>query len=417
MERLLAQRDRRLWAVVILGFTALAIAFSARAALSLVLPVWERDIGWSRSFVSGTGAAALIVMAGVAPFAGSLVDRRGPRTVLVLGLGMIAAGCALVAAAEARWWFVLAYAGVSAIGFGMVATHVVATCIARLTVEARGLATGVATAGATAGQFAVVPALAALLETMSWRWSFAALGLAAAALVPLVLLSLKSAVLDGQERPGDRAGTGGAGKDIRYLLGQPVFHLLFWSFLLCGYTTTGVIETHLMPYAAFCGFPPVPGATAYGILSAANLGGMVLAGWLTDRVNRPVLLATIYVVRGLAFLLLMSVESDYERLVLFAVIFGVVDYATVPVTASLAASHLGTRVMGLAMGLISAGHAVGGAAGAFAGGYVFELSGAYDALWWSSLAAAIAAGLCALLIRSVPPGGGAAKLRDAAFTR
>ncbi|NIR29176.1 MAG: MFS transporter [Gammaproteobacteria bacterium] len=47
------------------------------------------------------------------------------------------------------------------------------------------------------------------------------------------------------------------------LLRSRVFQLLFCSFTICGYTTSGVIETHLLPYTSYCGIPPVPGATAY----------------------------------------------------------------------------------------------------------------------------------------------------------
>ncbi len=104
---------------------------------------------------------------------------------------------------------------------------------------------------------------------------------------------------------------------------QPAFHLLFWSFLICGFTTTGVIETHLLPFASFCGFPPIPSATAYGLLSLVNLVGMIVAGWLTDRVNRPMLLATIYGLRALTFVLLGSLPgTSIEMLFLFAVLFG-----------------------------------------------------------------------------------------------
>ena len=137
--------------------------------------------------------------------------------------------------------------------------------------------------------------------------------------------------------------------------------MLFWSFLICGFTTTGVIETHLLPFASWCGFAPVPSATAYSFLSAVNLVGMIVAGWLTDRMNRPLLLASIYLIRGMTFLFLANLPgTSIETLFVFAALFGAVDYSTVPVTASLVASHVGVRVMGLAMGLIAAGHAVGG---------------------------------------------------------
>lgn len=73
-----------------------------------------------------------------------------------------------------------------------------------------------------------------------------------------------------------------------------------------GFTTTGVIETHLLPFASFCDFPPLPSATAYGLPSLINLVGMIAAGLLADRVNRPALLVAIY---GLSVLTFITLES------------------------------------------------------------------------------------------------------------
>ena len=104
----------------------------------------------------------------------------------------------------------------------------------------------------------------------------------------------------------------------------------------------------------------------------------------------------------MTFIILMNVGADYEMLVVFAVLFGAVDYATVPVTASLVASHLGLRVMGLSMGLISAGHSIGAAGGAVMGGYLFDLTMQYDLVWLSSLALAVGAGVMLFLLRDQP---------------
>ena len=178
-----------------------------------------------------------------------------------------------------------------------------------------------------------------------------------------------------------------------------MFHALFWSFSICGFTTTGVIETHLIPYTVACGFPPLQGATAYGVLAAFNMMGMVGAGYLSDRVNRPLLLGVIYIGRALSFLLLMRITDDLPMLMIFAVAFGVFDFSTFPITASLAASHLGLRIMGLAMGLISAGHAVGAALGAFLGGWLYDAFAKYDFVWSASVATALVAGVLAFTIR------------------
>jgi MFS family permease len=192
--------------------------------------------------------------------------------------------------------------------------------------------------------------------------------------------------------------------DFGRIIRSPAFHVLFWSYLICGFTTTGVIETHLLPYAAWCGFPPIQSAAAYGLLSLVNFGGMIFAGWLTDRVHRPMLLGVIYLLRALTFIVLGALPgTSVEMLFAFAVLFGVVDYATIPVTASLVASHVGIKVMGLAMGMISAGHSVGGALGAYLGGFVFDSTGDYATLWLMSVWLAAGAGLMAFLLKAQPP--------------
>src|SRR5258708_33179295 len=58
------------WGIVVLGFMTLALAFTVRGSLSLAMPVWQSEFGWSRGFISGIAAVALLVMAVVAPFAG-----------------------------------------------------------------------------------------------------------------------------------------------------------------------------------------------------------------------------------------------------------------------------------------------------------------------------------------------------------
>lgn len=387
------------WLIVAFGFTALALAFSTRAALGLIMPVWQSELGWSSSFISSAGAAALIVMAIVAPFAGRLVDRKTPQFVMSLGLVCIGIGSAIVAAASNKIVFIIGYSGFCAVGFGIVATHVVSTAVVRVFDKNQGLATGIATSGATGGQFLVVPLIAVLLVYGSWRWSFAVLSVSALLMVPLILWLMGRANTKDNVTDSTIPDRSSITEDLEFVLSKPTFHILFWSYLICGFTTTGVIETHFLPFASHHGFPPISSAAAYGVLSAVNLFGMILAGWLSDRVNRQILLASIYLLRALTFILLTNVPgAGLESLFLFSVLFGVVDYSTIPVTVSLVASHVGRRVMGLAMGLIAAGHAVGGALGSFLGGYLFDAIGNYEMLWTASLWLAVGAGAMVLLI-------------------
>lgn len=388
----------RPWLLVALSFVALAFAYSTRAGFSLVMPILEEEFGWTRSFTSSIVAVALIITGLMAPLGGRLVDRQGARAVVLIGLALLSAGCFLSALTANPWAFTISFGGIAAVGFGLVAIHVISAAVEQEFDSNQGLATGIATSGSTAGQLVVVPLLALLLAAYDWRTGFVALGLGSLVLMLGVLRWFPRGV-------GARQSAGpatGFADDILKIVRIPAFQVLFWSFFLCGYTTSGVIETHFLPYAAYCGFGPIPSATAFGLLSAINLAGMIFVGWLTDRMNRPLLLGSIYVIRGFSFILLGAVGADIELLFLFAIIFGLVDYSTTPVTASLIASHIGIRVMGVAFGLITAGHQIGGAMGAYAGGILFDLFRDYSWVWWSSIGLSILAGLLVYLLRERP---------------
>jgi MFS family permease len=247
-----------------------------------------------------------------------------------------------------------------------------------------------------------MPALAFMLAAFDWRWAYLGLAATCFVLIPLVWTASRPAPAGSATVGiGGRLGSGlePLGVRLRQLAGDRTFLLLFAGFFICGITTTGVIETHLLPYAAACGFPPLEGATAYGLLSAFNVAGMVLAGLLTDRMHRPLLLGIIYILRGLTFVVLMQIVDDLPLLIIFAVAFGLVDYSTLVVTAHIVASHIGVRKMGLAMGILSSSHSIGGAIGAFAAGYLYDLFAQYDWVWIASILLAILAGFLSFGIR------------------
>ncbi|MAL73538.1 MAG: MFS transporter [Rhodospirillaceae bacterium] len=385
--------------IVGFSFLALAVAFSARAVLGLVASDIENELGWSRSFTSLSAASALMVMAVLAPIAGWFTDRKGARVVILLGLVCLGTGCLLLAMVTTPWSFFVVFSGLSSLGFGLVATHVVSTAVDQEVNSHKGLAVGTATSGATGGQFLILPLLGVVVAYFDWRLAFACLGVTTFILILAWVIRYPQTSPVGNVKERQRVSLDELKSDCISIIKSGAFHVLFWSYLICGYTTTGVIETHFLPYTAICGIGPVPSTFAYGLLSFVNLLGMILAGWLADRVNRVVLLGVIYIVRGLTFIILVNVGTSFEMLVLFSLIFGLVNYSTIPVTASLVSSHIGRNVAGLAFGLISAGHQIGAALGAMLGGVLFDLYLQYEEVWYSSLGLALLAGLLVFLLK------------------
>jgi MFS family permease len=383
------------WTVVGVGFVVLAASFAYRNLLQLTLTGMEAELGWSRSLVSSGATVALIAMAAGNLFGGVLVDRYGPRSLLALGLLALGTGMLGVAFSRTAWLYIVLYGGFAGLGFGLVASSVVSAAVARFFVEQRGIALGIASAGGPVGQMTLIPLSALVLTALGWRGVFAIAGIVALALAPLASWALRSA----DKAAGGQARPAGIAADFGYLVRSPVFHLLFWGFFICGFTSIGVIETHFVPYAVLCGFSPTTSANAFGFLSVLNLAGILLAGWLADRMNRVLLLAGIYAARGFTFLLLLGVADSTPMLFAFSGVYGLFDYASVPVVASLIASHLGVRVMGFSMGLVAMAHQLGAAAGAIGGGVVFDLYNSYTGLWLMSFVLALIAALLSIGIR------------------
>src|SRR5688500_13665453 len=196
------------------------------------MPTWEAELGWSRSFGSGVAAVMMSVVAAAAPVAGNMLDRLGARALLTGGLLVLALGLGITALAVDRWQFLVGFAVFVAAGLGIVAVHLVGTIVAFHFDENRGLATGIATAGSTAGQLLIVPVLAVLLEASGWRLPFGTLALGALALAPLAwfVIRARSRTVQRSVAPEPLA------QRLAFLVRNPVFHALFWSFFICGFT-------------------------------------------------------------------------------------------------------------------------------------------------------------------------------------
>ncbi len=393
------------WVVVAVTFLILGLVLTARSSLGLMIPQWEAEFGWDRTFLASGGAIMLVVIGALAPVAGLLIDRLGSRIVYVVALVVVGIAMAATAAMTEAWQFLWIFCVTAGIGFAAISAPMIATTIALYFEEHRGIATGIATSGATGGVMLFMPALAIGVETIGWRASYVVMGLACAGLAVLTRLMIKR---EGARHRATRPNSSRLVLELGAILSGRTFWLLFAGFVICGFTTVGAIRVHLLPYAASCGFPPVESATAFGVLAVFSMIGMIGAGWLADRYHRPMLLAGIYFMRAFTFILLMYAARDISLLFVFAVIFGIFDFSTFPIVASIVASHLGLRTMGLTMGLLFAGHSFGGAAGSFLGGWLFDLFQRYDWVWIVSFAVSLIAALLSILIRESRGRGAAA---------
>jgi hypothetical protein len=70
----IAKDSAKGWTIVAVLFLCFGLIASARGTVGLVMPTWETELGWSRSFISAVGAGMLLVVALLGPIAGRRVD-------------------------------------------------------------------------------------------------------------------------------------------------------------------------------------------------------------------------------------------------------------------------------------------------------------------------------------------------------
>lgn len=154
----------------------------------------------------------------------------------------------------------------------------------------------------------------------------------------------------------------------------PVWQLCS-GYFVCGFTTA-LISAHFVPLAIEKGFSPSTAATAFGVMSALNTVGVMLAGSLGDRFGRKNILGLVYAFRGFAYALLLF-SPGLWGLWAFAVVAGVSWVATIPLTTSLTADVYGLRNIGILSGIIFTAHQIGGATSIQFAGITRDITGSY----------------------------------------
>lgn len=377
------------WVILALAFLAAGLSMGIRSTIGLLFRPWEAEFGWDRAAVSLTASLGFLAYGVSQPVAGRLADRHGPRRVFAGSLCLLGLTTAGVALIRDLWHAYLIFGFGLMLAVGGASSVPAAVAIARWIKRRKALAVGIVMTGAAAGQLILVPLVARLVQAVGWRAAFAWTGLGVLLVgVPLILLLFKD------DPPGGREGRveGAAADERPWSLGAIVREKNFWwlvgGFWICGATTSGLVDTHLIPYAEDIHIDVVTAATAFGVLSAFNVLGTLFAGAVSDRWGHPRVLGWVYAGRALTLVFLTFV-SEPLALFAFAVAFGIVDFATVPPTTALSTGLFGRRSGGTVIGIVSLSHQVGSAVGSYAGGLAHDVAGSYR--WFFLGAAALCA--------------------------
>ena len=379
------------WYIVATCFFIGFLTVGARNAFGIFVIPMSAEFDWNRTTISLAAATGFLVNGVTQPFLGHIFDRYGARRVILIGLVVI--GIATFSLSFTFHFLYLAFV------FGFVLSTALSSASVTNTLaltsrwfhRKRATAMGFTSAGSQAGGMLLVPFAMYLLQATNWRVTWAALGLITIFLaVPLAYVFIRNDPLDkGLQPDGDpeplEDAQGNAVERPRGLyevdgwrdaFRSPPMWQLSSAYVVCG-ITTGLISTHFVPLAIDRGVSPGMAATIFGMMTGLNALGGIMAGILSDRFRRKNILATVYFVRGVAYLLLIIIPGSMG-LWAFALVAGFSWLASVPLTSSLTADVYGLRALGAISGVVFLCHQIGSFAMILLGGYLYDVTGSYN---------------------------------------
>ncbi|MFW6113792.1 MAG: MFS transporter [Actinomycetota bacterium] len=285
------------WLVVGAAFMVMFVNYGVRYTKTVVIKDVVNDLGIGRGAGSLPFTISIMIYALLAPVVGRLVDRYGPRWIMMGGAFLAGLGLWMCSRINSLAAFIFCFGivfGIGGNGIGLVPSNTAVTTWFR---RHLGLALGIATMGIGFGTM-ILPRVTGLVNAQwGWRASFQFMGYVAWALVIPVFFLLRprkekpgKEVDPGDETPGGRtvkvSSTPGkitaGGMDFRSALRKPSFWMLFFAFVLIVVAMYGVM-LHQVPFATDRGIDKGWAEWSITIVGATSILGRFFFGWLSDR--------------------------------------------------------------------------------------------------------------------------------------
>ena len=411
--RLLAGRLHYAWVTLGVIFAVIVSAVGVRAAPGVLIVPLEQAFGWSNAAISGAVSLNILLFGLIGPFTAAMMRTIGLKRTVLGSMALLVLGAGLSAFVTRIWELYLTWGVLVGIGSGTGMVGLAAAVANRWFAARRGLVIGLLAAGNASGQLVFLPILAHLATTYGWRTVPETVAVVLALLMVVVVLLLAEGPDDvGQTPYGATTGVKDAADGANPFriafaglargAGSVDFWLLSSSFAICGFSTYGLVATHLIPYCADHGIPEVQAAGLLAAMGVFDLFGTTGSGWLTDRFDPRVLLFWYYSLRGLALFWLPFSGFGPLSLGGFALLYGLDWVATVPPTVALTTRVFGKRDAPVIVSWIFAAHQIGSSIAALGAGEVRMLTGSYVPAFVASGVACLLASALVLRIGRAP---------------
>jgi len=392
---------------------------------TLITPM-TKEFGWSRASIAGAFSLRTELGGVWAPVVGYLVDRVGPRRLLLVGVFLVGTGFILLSRIQAVW-HLYAVAALIAIGIGATAGPVAMAAVAYWFRKKRGRALALMTVGGGSSGVMVV-VLASLIAAFDWRTALLIMGFTQWAIcIPLALVvrnrpqdlgllpdgepalpAEQQAAADERQAPTvnpEGPGHGVAtGQDEGLTMSQALRNRSFWLLAsamgLIGLGSLAVIAHQVAFLEEELGFSPLVASLAQMAVPIVSLAGRLGFGWLADYVDKRKVMAVAYLFIAVGIVLMAMVQSAWQ-VPLYLMIFAPGWGGSISVRPALQVEYFGLRAFGGIQGLMFFVASVGSFTGPIFAGVIYDVMDSYR-LAFLMVALATLAAVPAILMAGKP---------------
>jgi MFS family permease len=393
------------WIIVALAFVSMAFWWGINSSFSVFFVALLDEFSWGRGESAAIMSSAALVYTVMAPMVGVMIDRFGPRKIMVPGIVILVAGlllCTTINSLGQLYFFYGLFVGTGLTSISMVAFTVI---IAQWFEKKRGLANGIASAGMGMGMFLLVPLTQKIISGMGWRGAYMILGLLVAAVVlPLNFFFLKSkprdlglnpdglncdAEINARSpdcTPGERSQTGSTRLFLR--TGK------FWALILftaMSIMSIWILIVHSVRFLVDQGVDKMAAAFMFAMVGVISTIFRIFWGWLSDRIGREptFTLGISCLILSILSLMLLSQTGFKPLALLFTLLFGMGWGVNSPIVAATAADLFRGKKFGLIYGLVECGIGTAGAFAVWIAGVIFDKTQSYQGAFILGIGSAV----------------------------
>jgi MFS family permease len=358
------------------------------------LPI-SQDLNISRAATSLAFSLSRAQGAIEAPLVGYLIDRYGPRPIIVTAVFLAGVGYILLSWVSSYTGFMVVYLGVICLAFIAGFVHSPMVVANSWFIRRRARAMTIVSAAVPIGGALISPLLAVGVASVGWRWAAFASGCIFLLVCLPLSFQLKRSpesmglLPDGEIVPANPDSNSSADETTKnsaiadFTSRQAMKTWVFWLLVMsmtARVTCYSTATVHFIPLMVWKGLSEGAAATLLGAFALINLLAHFLLGWIADRVNKPKLLAACHLLPALA-LPPLFVDSGYWQLLLFTTTFTFLD-ASFPIIWATVGDFFGRRNFATIRGMMSFFYMWGSFAGPVMAGAIYDRTQSYELVLW-----------------------------------